>query len=175
MFSLRSLLSSEKRVLAFSLIGYSLKPRQQQDACPIWGGGAPAGEEDRASREKPRRESEMDLSRGLTFQSYSSLSEEKEEDQRVQVPSALLKTYSGLITTEARRQCTVAMPISVNMRLERKTQAYPLADLETKARNCDSGGPRWLLPSSSSLPMKGSHIFAHTSSGISGRIPSDSC
>lgn len=43
-------------------------------------------EKDRASREKPQRESEKDLSRGLTFQSYSSLLEEKEEDQRVEVP-----------------------------------------------------------------------------------------
>lgn len=74
----------------------------------------------------------MDLSRGLTFQSYSSLSEEKKEDQRVEVPSALLKTYSGLITTEARRQCTVAMPISVNA-VRKKNTGLPTCRFGNKS------------------------------------------
>lgn len=113
-FNPRSLLSSERRVPAFCLIGYSVKPRQQQDAFPIGGGGAPA----RKRMDLPERSpggSQRWTSAGVQlFKATFPFWKRKRRIRGLRFPHRTSKTYLGLITPEPREQCTVGGLISAN-------------------------------------------------------------
>lgn len=109
------LLSSEKRISAFYLTGYSLRfSQQQQDACPIRGGGAPAGKRiellersPEAVRDGPRQ--------GLHFSKLLfPFAGERGGSEGWSSLLALLTPALDFITTKSRLQCAVGMPILVN-------------------------------------------------------------